>query len=314
MSFAPGPAAASIVICSRGRPELLGDAVGSVLAGALVPRELVVVDQSAEPNLELSAMGEVRGCEVRYLHSATAGLSRGRNIGLRAATQPVAVLIDDDMLVEASWLAELLAGRPDSAFAVATGRVLAAPSEGAAGVVPPAALVERDEAAVYRGPQPIDVVPGANVALPRETVLGIGGYDERLGAGTRFASADDNDIGERLLGAGCEVHHVPSAVTLHRAWRTRPELIRLRWHYGRGKGAFYAKHAHLKDRRMLHRALGDLGIRMRRAAGSIVRRPKAAVGELISVAGVVSGALEWLLCERLPAAMRHSDKSDERDA
>ena len=113
---------------------------------------------------------------------------------------------------------------------------------------------------------------------------------------------------------GCEVHHVPSAVTLHRAWRTRPELIRLRWHYGRGKGAFYAKHAHLKDRRMLHRALGDLGIRMRRAAGSIVRRPKAAVGELISVAGVVSGALEWLLCERLPAAMRHSDKSDERDA
>ena len=75
--------------------------------------------------------------------------------------------------------------------------------------MPPAALVERDDAGRLSGPQPLDVVPGANVALPRELVLALGGYDERLGAGTRFASADDNDIGQRLLAAGCEVHHVP---------------------------------------------------------------------------------------------------------
>ena len=184
--------------------------------------------------------------------------------------------------------------------------MLAAPPEGAAGIVPPAALVERDEAAVYRGPQPIDVVPGANVALPRETVLGLGGYDERLGAGTRFASADDNDIGERLLAAGCEVHHVPSAVTLHRAWRTRPELIRLRWHYGRGKGAFYAKHGQRDDQRISRRARADVRRRLRRAAGSIVSSPKTTAAELISTAGILSGWLEWKARERLGPGLARS--------
>ncbi len=37
--------------------------------------------------------------------------------------------------------------------------------------------------AVARGPQPRDVMPGANVAVHRDEVLALGGYDERLGAG-----------------------------------------------------------------------------------------------------------------------------------
>jgi GT2 family glycosyltransferase len=300
------PAPASIVICSRNRPELLRATVESVLDGDLVPIELVIVDQSGVPDPELAALDEVRGCRVRYLHSATVGLSRARNIGLRAAGEPLAVMIDDDMLVEADWLAELLGGLPDDPAALVTGRVLAAPNEvdGAGSVLPAAALVERDRPAVYRGLQQLDVVPGANVGVPRETVLALGGYDERLGAGTRFHAADDNDIGHRLLLAGCEVHHVPGAVVLHRAWRPRRELVRLRWRYGRGKGAFYAKHAGLRERTILRRALRDLAARMKRAAVSLVRAPRTSAAELVSAAGIVSGAVDWLVTERIPAALR----------
>jgi GT2 family glycosyltransferase len=292
------------LICSRERPQLLLDAVRSVLAGTVVPAELVIVDQSAAANAELAALGEVNGCQVRYLHSATTGLSRARNLGLGAATSGVAVLIDDDMLVEDNWLSELVGGLPDGPRAIATGRVLAAPPEGRAGIVPPAALVERDTPAVYRGPQPIDVVPGANVALPRELVLALGGYDERLGAGTRYSAADDNDIGYRLLLAGCEVHHVPAAISVHRAWRTRSELLRLRWSYGRGKGAFYAKHADLRDRYILRRAAADAGRRLRRAAAAVLSSPRTTAGELVSLAGILTGAIDWLLRERIPGRLR----------
>lgn len=300
----PDPAAATVLICSRERPAMLLDTVRSVLAGEVVPRELVIVDQSTRAASDLAAMGEVRGCRVRYLHSETIGLSRARNIGLRAATEKTVVLIDDDMFVEPSWLRELLAGLPDVPGAVATGRVLPAPPEGAAGIVPPAALVERDTSEVYRGMQPFDVVPGANVAVPRELVLDIDGYDERLGAGTRFNSADDNDIGYRLLEAGCEVHHVPTAVTLHRAWRSPKELARLRWNYGRGKGAFYAKHARLRNTYTVRRFGSEVARRLGRAARANIRSPRTTAKELLSLAGIAAGAVEWFVTVRIPAWFR----------
>lgn len=297
------PLDASVLICSRGRPQLLLDTVRSVLDGSAVPAELIVIDQSAIPHTELTVMGEIRGCLVRYMHSASTGLSRARNIGLRAARRDVVVLLDDDMLVQKTWLVTLLDGLPAGPRCVATGRVLAAPDEGRGGTVPPAALVTRETPAVYRGLQPIDVVPGANVAMRHEFVLGLGAYDERLGAGTRFSAADDNDMGHRLLLAGAEVRHVPAAVVLHRAWRSQRELVRLRWRYSRGKGAFYAKHAGLRDRRMLRRAAKDVGRRLRRAGCAARRTPRTTAGELVSLGGMASGALDWLLRERITGAL-----------
>ena len=290
---------ATVLICSRERPAMLLDTVDSVLAGATVPAEILVVDQSQAPHNALDRMGEVRGCSVRYRPFAKPGLSRARNVGLREAREDVVVLLDDDMFVAPDWLPLLLGGLADDPRGVATGRVLAAPNEGGEGLVPAAALVQRTEPAVYRGPQAFDVVPGANVALWRETALALGGYDERLGAGTRFAAADDNDMGHRLLQAGCEVRFVPAAVVYHRAWRAPDELLRLRWNYGRGKGGFYAKHAGLRDRRMLRRAAIDGVRRVKRAVVSLPRSPRDAVAELVSLAGLLAGALDWLVRERI---------------
>lgn len=300
----PPAAPATVLICSRDRPAMLLDTVRSVLAGAEVPSELLVVDQSVAPSAELAGMGEVRGCAVSYVHSDTTGLSRARNAGLRAASEDVIVLLDDDMLVEEDWLASLLAGLAAGYYGVATGRVLAAPPEGAGGSVPPAALVTRETAAVYRGPQgSLDVVPGANVALHRRLVLDLGGFDERLGPGTHYAAAEDNDMGHRLLLAGCEVRHVPGAVVLHRAWRPSNERIRLRWHYGRGKGAFYAKHVALGDRHLRRRAAADVRRRLGRALTGLAGAPRVTATELVSLAGMLSGAVEWLARERIRARL-----------
>src|SRR5215216_2756714 len=216
------PLPATVLIASRGRPRMLLDTVNSLLAARRVPSEVVVVDQSAAPQPELSELGAERGCTVRYIHSATSGLSRARNLGLRHASQEVVVILDDDMLVQEDSLELLLAGRGNHGTGtVTTGRLLAAPPEGPGLRQPPGALVTRTELEVFRGRQPRQVVPGPNVALPREVMLQIGGYDERLGAGTRFPGAEDHDLSMRLLDAGCEVRHVPEAVVLHRSWRAR---------------------------------------------------------------------------------------------
>jgi GT2 family glycosyltransferase len=298
---------ATILVCSRNRPRMLAETVASILEGERVPSELLVVDQSTDAHAELAALGSVRGCDVSYLHTSSSGLSRARNIGLRAARCEVVVLLDDDMLVERDWLERLLAGHAAGGpRAVATGRVLAGPDEGDGGTVPPAALVTRATPAVYRGRQPTDVVPGANVALYRAVALALGGYDERLGAGARFGSADDNDMGLRLLDAGCEVRHVPDAVVLHRAWRTPRGRALMRWTYGRGKGAFYAKHMRRGDRYALARMRADTRARVRAVRRGLPRAPAVAAGHVLYLAGMLSGAAEWLLRERLPSRRAHA--------
>ena len=128
--------------------------------------------------------------------------------------------------------------------------------------------------------------------------VGLGGYDERLGAGGRFASADDNDMGLRLLDAGCEVRHVPEAIVLHRAWRTLRQRIRMRWHYGRGKGAFYAKHMSRSDRYTLRRMRADVHMRVRVILAALPRAPGTAAGHAVYLTGMLSGAVEWHVRER----------------
>ena len=297
---ADAPLPATVLIATRGRPDMLRDTVESILAARRVPRELVVVDQSPAPQAEMAELGTRRGCEVVYVHSQTSGLSSARNVGLRHASQDTVVILDDDMLVEDDSLELLLAPRDGrDGMVVTTGRLLAAPPERPGLRQPPGALVTRTEPEVFRGRQPRQVVPGPNVALPRTVMLEIGGYDERLGAGTRFPGAEDHDLSLRLLDAGCEVRHVPEAVVLHRSWRDRGDVVRLRWGYARGVGGFYAKHAGLRDRHVLGRAGRELSRRGRRAGRSLFSAPATSARELLTLAGLVVGAVEWTLRYRL---------------
>jgi GT2 family glycosyltransferase len=296
----PPVLAATVVISSRERPAMLLDTVRSILAAHRPPAELIVVDQSIAPNDELERLGTVGGCTVHYVHSTTTGLSRGRNLGLDLATHDTVVILDDDMLVRDDSLERLLderAGRGPRT--VTTGRLLAAAPDQPGRTAAPASLVTRAAAETFRGRQPMQVVPGPNIAVPRAVLREIGGYDERLGAGTRFPAAEDHDLSLRLLDAGCEVRHVPDAVVLHRAWRTRQQVVRLRWTYARGVGGFFAKHASLRDRYVLGRAGAELRSRVSRAIKSIVVSPKQAAAELMTIVGILVGAAEWTIRYRV---------------
>jgi len=288
----------SVLIASRERPAMLSDTVASLLAGDALPREVVVVDQSATPHPGLAGAEPVRGCAIRYVHAAGRGLSGARNLALHTATAPTVALLDDDMYVEGDWLRRLAdAVRTDGGRTVASGRVLPAPAEGPGRSVPPSALLLRDEPAEYAGTAAGDVLPGAGFAAARAALLDAGGYDERLGPGTSFPAAEDNDLGFRLLQAGCVVRHVPEAVALHRAWRSRGERLRLRWTYGRGQGAFYAKHR-AEDPVIRRRLTAEIRKRARRGVTLAARHPARALQEWAFLGGLLTGAAQWAVQHR----------------
>jgi GT2 family glycosyltransferase len=284
----------SVIICSRERQQLLRDTIASVLSGDRLPTEIVVVDQSRVPDGELASR-EHADCPVRYIHSNSTGLSRARNLAIRAAACDQVVIIDDDMFVERDWLRTIVAAL-DSAGpgAVVTGRVL--PDEAAnrrGGFVP--ALVSEAAAARYRGRLPRDVLAGGHMAAFRRTLDAVGGFDERLGAGSAFPAADDNDLGFRLLMHDYEIVYEPQAVVYHRAWRPSREYLPMRWRYGKGKGGFYAKHLRRSGGYTRGRMLRDLGRRAMGLPNRLARDPRGAAGDVVYSLGVIVGVVQWRL-------------------
>jgi GT2 family glycosyltransferase len=289
----------SLIICSRNRPQLLQDTVESVLAGTLLPAEIVVVDQSNEMNSVLARRSGTAECDFRYLHEHSVGSGRARNAGIRAARHDLLIFIDDDMYVHSEWLRTLVTSMTAAGpSCVVTGQVLAAQpeTEEAAGFAP--STISDSRPALYRGRINTDVLYAGNMGMWRAAVERTGSFDEELGPGTRFRAAEDNDYGFRLLEAGFSIQYVPEAIVYHRCWRSNRDYLPLRWAYGFGQGAFYAKYAGLKDRYMLTRMCRDIGHRALYLPWRCFQNTRRAAGDLVFVAGVLSGAVQWFATRR----------------
>jgi cellulose synthase/poly-beta-1,6-N-acetylglucosamine synthase-like glycosyltransferase len=173
-----------------------------------------------------------------------------RNDGARAAGGEIVAFTDDDVLVDRHWLAELALGfRAAGDVACVTGLVL--PLE----LDTPAQHLFQEYGGFGKGfeqrvlrvgmPGADPVFPfnpgtlgsGNNVALNREALLDLGGYDERLGNGTPTRSAEDWELFLRLLRAGRTAVYRPGAIVHHRDRRSMDELRDQLRDYGIGMGA-----------------------------------------------------------------------------
>ena len=281
----------SLIVCSRNRPALLRRAVESLLAGSLVPDEIVIVDQSETPALDVAALESDSRSTVRYCWTREIGLSRANNAGVARASHDILVFTHDDFLVDETWCRALVrALAAEGPSAVVTGRVLAGTPTTPDGFAP--SLKTDGTPARFQGRIGRDVLYYP-LALRRSLLETVGPFDERLGPGTAFPAAEDNDYGFRLLEAGYRIVYVPDAVVYHVPWRRRGEFLALRYAYGSGQGAYYAKYFTLRD----PWSLGWLG-------SDVVRHAWYGLLDLLHghlptthvayVAGMLSGAAGWM--------------------
>ena len=287
----------AVVIATLGNPRYVLEAVESILSGSLVPDELIVVDQSRPLDSWVSELPR-RHPQVRLLHPDFSGLARAQNLAIRSSSSDLLVFTDDDVLVDRLWLEEMVAALQQSGpWAAVTGRVLPADPEGEGGRA--VALATEAEPAVYQGRISKDVLSGNSMGFHRSAFEECGLFDERLGTGTPFGSASDNDFGYRLLSAGYRIEYVPEAVLYHRARRSGRELRKLQWDYGRGQGAFLTKHALAGDCFTLHRLFSNTGWWLRRIARRpLLRRSIYGHGDLVYLGGFLSAAAQWAWSRR----------------
>jgi GT2 family glycosyltransferase len=284
----------SLIISSRNRPALLTDTIESVLKCHCTPAEIVIIDQSDEPHANLCGRISSESCVIQYCWTRSVGASRGRNTGIRRARHDLLAFMDDDMLAAENWFCSIMESLVEAGSrTVVTGQVALAESEASTAFAPSVKVHKSRE--LYEGRIRGDVLYSGNMAMYRSVIDAIGVFDERLGPGTMFPAAEDNDFGFRLLEAGYRIVYEPSALVYHRAWRTRGHRLPMRWNYGLGRGAYYAKHFRLRDRFMFWRMMNDIGNHGRFFLSRTWKEKRTAYGEIVLAAGILAGAVGWLI-------------------
>jgi len=255
----------SAVICTRNRPDLIGNAVSSVVANTYPHFDLLVVDQSDDDRtgtVVRRLMAEHPN--LRYLHSSTPGLSRAYNTGVRETTGELLAFTDDDCVAPPDWIASIVeAFRSEPDAEMLYGQVLLPRTlVGTSDEIPtlpierPQRLSRRDGFRIYG--------MGANFAARRRVFGRIGGFDEMLGGGGPLKSSQDFDLQYRAYLAGTTVLLSPTVKVDHYGIRTREQWPATLRAYGFGDGAFYFKHVRCGDLfalGLLTRRLGRVAIR-----------------------------------------------------
>jgi glycosyltransferase involved in cell wall biosynthesis len=213
----------SAAICTRNRPEPLARVVGSLLRGETGPLELLVIDQSDGSESE-RALDEFRGDErLRYHRSTRRGKGAGLNEALELARGSIMVCTDDDCEAQPGWIAGMARAldlQPTAMIAFCS--VVPVAHDRSAGYVPSYELSQnrmlRSIGAICGG-----LGIGAGMAVRREFVLSLGGFDESFGPGARFPSADEWDIAMRVLLSGRHVYETADLTIVHDGFRSFDE-------------------------------------------------------------------------------------------
>lgn len=237
---------ATVAICTRERPDDLQRALRAVQSLRPSPEEILVVDNN--PRTARTRDVAARFPAVRYVREDRPGLDAARNRAMREATTPLVAFTDDDAAPEPEWLLHLLRPFQDPRVWCTSGLTLPLELE-----TPAQEWFERyspfgrgydrhvfdgtrhDPLAVSR------VGAGANMAVRREVLDDLSGFDEALDAGTPSQSGGDHEMFGRILAAGHRIVYEPAAVSWHRHRRTWDELRAALHGYGVGVYAMWTR-------------------------------------------------------------------------
>jgi len=181
--------------------------------------ELLVIDNnSSDDTRDVVASFMASSPSPRHVLEMRQGLDHGRNRAIDEAKGDILVLVDDDILMEPTWLEQMAApffsDRAHS-IGVVGGEVIPIFPDG----IPP--WLEGSHWPLgFRtdpGPLPLDQAPmGANFAFPKWVFTRFGKFDTRLDRkGGKLFGGGDSEMIRRVRAVGLDAWFVPGAKVLH---------------------------------------------------------------------------------------------------
>ena len=233
----------ALVISTRDRVDYLEPTLRAVTnITSSHPWELILVDNGSTDGT-YERLRQLRenapdGLRIKILYEPLPGLARARNRGARATSAGLIAFTDDDCYPAPDLLDQIVAQFDSTHLAYLGGRVLLYDPRDL-----PVTIQERRSPLDIGARQYIQpgIIHGANLAVDARIFSEVGGFDERLGVGTFFASAEDSELLARLSWSGYAGRYHPGPVVHHHhRRRTSAELERLLHGYDKGRGAYMA--------------------------------------------------------------------------
>jgi len=217
----------SIIISTKNRVRPLGELLESLRGvadiGAIRPEVIVADNDSSDGTYDVAvSTAKDFPTTIRVLKLVRPGKSAAINDAVKSATGDVLAFLDDDVVLDKTWLTAVVGFFRAGAFEAGQGSIrLQSPARDDTEIIK---LLQR-----YRTIPRIDYPPnvkslhslnGANFFVSRNAFDRAGGFDERLGPGASGTS-EDVDFARRLTCARIAIGYEPGAIVYHRVDRRR---------------------------------------------------------------------------------------------
>lgn len=237
----------SVVVCTRNRGDNVLPTATSILKQTHADFELLILDQSDDDSTERALTTLPPDPRVCHHRLDLPGKPLAQNHALKLITTDLLVFTDDDCEAAPDWLEAICAAfAADPKIGCLFGDVAAASHDSNQGFIPYNHIPQDKTIArvwdFLRMPGLKDFGIGANLAVRRDAIEGMGGFDPCVGPGAKYGYADDHDLAVRMLLAGWKVHFSSKAQIIHfgfREWKHSAEDVR---RTGYGFGATFAKY------------------------------------------------------------------------
>ncbi len=228
----------SLIVATMGRDAELRALFDSIIAQGMPDTEVIIVDQNADARLAPVVADYTGRLQLTRLTRDKPHANAARNMGLSAATGDIVAFPDDDCVLPTGVLAHVARSFEDPALSVLTGPA-AAPQGGLGSGRWRAQSGAIDTTNVWTS------VIEFNLWLRRDIALELAGFDEQMGPGARFGSAEGNDLVGRAIAAGHSARYDHALRVIHPDKRLSDEAAERAYRYGLGLGFALRRHAPL---------------------------------------------------------------------
>ena len=204
----------SIIITTRNRASHLRETLASFQRLHIpreIPTELLVVDNaSTDETVAVAKACSLSNLVLRYCYEPKPGQANARNTGLANTSGEIILFTDDDVRVNANWFKLVISQLLDSPISVVVGLMRMASHLHRPWMTDLHRGYLASSLTILEKPELL----GGNMAVRREVLKKVSGFDPELGPGA-LGFGDDTLFGFRLESAGFSAIGLKDAIVEH---------------------------------------------------------------------------------------------------